>query len=81
MKFVGLAKDLTDHLHETAERESWDVDWQPYRQHRDAAAAAVTAGEMTEAAREFLRAVTYMTGYVKHQKKVRKDADRAAGLF
>ena len=81
MQFIGLAKDLADQLHETAEKEAGQVEWEEYRRHRDAASAAVTAGEMVEAGREFLRAATFMMGQLKRQKEVHKDADRAAGLF
>lgn len=81
MHFVGLTKDLADQVHETAEQEGWDIDWDEYHRHREAAAAAVTAGEMVEASREFLRAVIFMMGQAKQQKQVHKDSDRAAGLF
>jgi hypothetical protein len=81
MQFVGLAKDLTDQLYEAAKKESWQVDWEQYQRHRDAAAAGVTAGDLTEAGREFFRAVTFMMGQMKRQKESRKDGDRAAGLF
>ncbi len=81
MAFVGMAKDLTDQLHEAAEKETWQVEWPPYQQHRDAAAAAVTEGDMLVAGREFFRAVIYMMGQLKRQKDSGKDADRAAGLF
>jgi protein phosphatase len=80
-KFVGVAKDLTNQLHEAAEKESWQVQWEPYHQHRNAAAAAATAGDMTEAGREFFRAVIYMMSQLKRQKEIGKEADRAAGLF
>ncbi len=81
MKFVGLAKDLANQLFEAAEKEDWKIPWEPYHEHRKAAAAAVTAGDMMEAGREFFRAVIYMMGQLKRQKDVGKDADRAAGLF
>ncbi len=81
MKFVGLTKELTDRLHETAEKESWQVDWEQYREYREAATSAVTAGDMAEAGRAFLRALTFMMGQVTRQKELRKDSDRAAGLF
>ena len=51
MEFVGVTKDLADQMYETAEQESWEVDWDEYHRHRDAAAQAVTAGELVEAAR------------------------------
>ncbi|MHB8900963.1 MAG: PP2C family protein-serine/threonine phosphatase [Thermoguttaceae bacterium] len=81
MKYVGVAKDLANQLHEAAEKEGWEVEWGPYQQHRNAAVAAATAGNLAEAGGEFFRAVTYMMGQVKRQKDRGKDADRAAGLF
>jgi len=81
MEFVGLTKGLVDQLHETAEQESWEVDWDEYHRHRDAAAEAVTSGDVSAAAREFLRAVTFMMGQSNRQKELQKDSDRAAGLF
>ena len=81
MKFVGWTKDLADQLHRAAENESWHVDWERFHQHRDAAASAVTAGDLAEAGREFLRAVTFMMDQLKRQKEIRQDGDRAAGLF
>jgi PPM family protein phosphatase len=81
MKFVGLTKDLVDQVQGTAEKESWQVDWDEYHRHRETASAAVTAGEMFDAAREFLRTVTFLMGQFKRQQQARKDSDRAAGLF
>lgn len=81
MAFVGLAKDLVNQLHEAAEKEAWPVDREPYHEHRNAAVAAVAAGDMAEAGREFFRAVIYMMGQLKRRKDLAKDADRAAGLF
>ena len=81
MAFVGLAKDLVNQLHEAAEKEAWPVDWGPYHDHRNAAVAAVTTGDMAEAGRQFFRAVIYMMGQLKRRKDLAKDADRAAGLF
>ena len=81
IQFAGLTKDFADQLCESAEKESWQVEWDEYHRHRDAASAAVTAGEMAEAGREFLRAVTFMMGQSNRQKDIRKDSDRAAGLF
>jgi len=81
MEFIGWVKDLTEQLRDAAEKEAWHIDWDRYHQHRDAAASAIAAGNLTEAGREYLRAVSVMMDQLKRQKEIQQKGDRAAGLF
>jgi protein phosphatase len=58
-----------DELRQAAREGNWDINWQPLDESAKLAAAALSAGNFTEAVRQDCRAISHMMSELRHQQK------------
>ncbi len=74
--FTAKLAELDQQLRDAAASAHWTVDWDTFRKHENAAAAAARAGNHLEAVREYCRAISCMMEQLRHQSDKRRDASR-----
>jgi protein phosphatase len=75
--FLGRLAEIARQLHDAAVSENWAVDWAAFDAHLTDAATAARAGNLTDAARAHLRAITSMMAQLRGQRTSTSDS----GLF
>jgi len=63
-RFARIVQELCD----AAIREDWTVDWPRFNALREQAAAARQAGDLSQAVRSYLLAISFMMGQLKQQR-------------
>jgi len=58
-----------DELREAAREGNWDIHWEPLDESGKLAAAALAAGNFSEAVRQDCRAISHMMNELRHQQK------------
>ena len=73
-ELLGRLSEIVQQLREAATKENWPVDWTAFDAFLGRAALASQAADLVEAAREQLRAISFLMAQLRRQKAASSDS-------
>lgn len=73
-ELLGRLTGILNQLRDAAAREKWQVDWAGFERFTTQAASASQSGNMVEAAREYLHAISFLMAELRQPKSASSDS-------